>query len=184
MGFSANASVVVGFAIEQSDFWIEGETTDSFLSCPEGHRGGKKDKFCSECGGKIGYQTRETLTINPNFEKYIGDDDPEGTAGEAWASEWLSVEEQMNPDQFDGFELMRIDTYQSSEDRYEDRTYGLALELLSADGIESMGHWSRASETEIGEKVLRKAFKRARDLANALGIDREVELHLTTYASC
>lgn len=182
MGCSAYSSIIVGFEVDHSDFWTEGTTTDSHLSCPDGHtKGAKKGKHCSECGGKFDYQTDDTLTITDNFKKYIGDDDPEGKAGEAWNSDSEAHYEEQAGNAFDGLEYMCADHYTDSETNSE--TYVLGLKVIDSGSILEGGSYGASQTNTLNEDEIKDLFEKCRKVANGLGIDRPVQLFLVAHCS-
>lgn len=185
MSADASAKVIIGFEVRHEDFWIEQVQVDAFVSCENGHRGGQEGKFCSECGGLLGYQRHSRMVANPNFAKFIGDDDPEGPAGEAWNPEVMCcAEEQFSASSWPkGFGLHCGDRKSGSDDGDKMRVIGKAP-LRVGDICGGMGHSYGDSKTHIlDERGISELFDEVRDLANKLGIDRPVQLFLTSYCS-
>lgn len=180
MGVSSDASVLIGFEVQHSDFWQEKVTKDDFVSCSDCNaKGGQAGKFCSECGGRLGYQEHRRMVANPNFAKWIGDDDPKGRAGEAW-----DPDPTLHPDEqagvaFEPFALCCADPVGDCDE--ECKTYVLALKPMEINGICSGRYGSKSNA--LDEAEITKLFSQTREFANKLGIDRPVRLYLTTYCS-
>jgi len=181
MGVSSSASVIIGFEVRHEDFWVTKTVKDNFISCPSGHKGNKVGKFCPDCGGELDYQSREETTINPNFEKYIGDNDPQGPAGEAWNPEPERYrEEQMGSSGWPkGFSLHCADAMGGSDDDEVLRVIG--VEPLAVGDI--CGGCDTSKTQSLDERDISELFSDVQDLANKLGIDRPARLYLTTYCS-
>jgi len=189
MGVSSSAKVVIGFEVLHSDFWTDKTTTDDFLSCPEGHKGGVEGKHCAECGGKIGYQEHSETVPTDNFAKYVAALNEqrikEGLNGniepnEIWESEYDDPEERVDPDYLDGYGLYCVDPINTAD--LDDKTLALGSEVMSVRGICS-GGYGRENTDPMDERAISETMSEVMALANKLGIDRPPMLYLTTYCS-
>lgn len=180
MSVSVSASIVVGFEVRHEDFWVAEEACDPLPSCPNRHLG-VLGKFCSECGGKIEFQTRQKAVATPNFAKFVGDDDPLGRAGEAWSPKWINEHEQMSPEHFQDLKLLRVNPVQTCDDPDEGRTLVLGLEPRAVHDV--LGSIEGTAPAGLALSDLEHLFERCRVVAHALGVDRPVRLYLTSYCS-
>ena len=171
MGVSIHASIVVGVEILHQDFWSFFKATSLQPECPKGHPG-PEGKFCQECGGKIEFQTFQSHTVNPNFEKFC-------------KGRKLRPEEVVDPDPMPplrhsvdagplgDLDVIPGDPHWGSEDPVQ--RWVLGRELAETDDILEGGRGRVIPEAELKE-----AFDDVRTVVNALGIDRPVQLYFTT----
>ena len=77
MSVEANSQVVIGFAFDQSEFWVEKTFIEDFRSCSDGHRNKPKfHDFCFECGKKLDRQKRTKTVLADNYAKFLAGRDP------------------------------------------------------------------------------------------------------------
>lgn len=176
MGVSASASVFVGFLVTRDDFWTETTTKSSQPECSNGHPG-PAGKFCQECGGKIGIQTRKFLEPTPNFKAFC--DARKLVPEETWApNDDLYFDEILDRSAFEGLDLECVDAIDGSD--HEKQYVALGVSALGVSDICSVGG---GDPRALGVDEIQALFKQAGDIRDALKLDRPVKLFLTAYCS-
>lgn len=171
MGASASATVVIGFEVHHSDFWEHKVWMDDFVSCENGHEGGERGKFCSDCGEMIAFQTRRKWVPTGHFKRYCD-------------AKNIQPDETWDPDPdcyrrgFDDLHLLCADATQDSESTRD--LLVLGCEFLKVKDICS---GEDDSVQSLDDAQLAKAFTNCRNVAHKLGIDRPVKLYLCGLCS-
>lgn len=174
MGVSIHANIVVGVEIRHTDFWSTFSAKTSQPECPNGHPG-PEGKFCQECGGKIKFQTVKGRTASENFVKFCKKHklDPEEVVD---PDPKQSLQEAVNSIPLGALDVAPGDLHWGSET--PTNRWVLCRELAETDDILEGGRGRIIPESELKE-----AFDDVRAIANALGIDRPVQLYFTTSYS-
>lgn len=175
---SSSATIVIGFEVHHSDFWEQKTWMDDFVSCANGHKGGERGKFCSDCGTKCGFQTHQKWAPTPNFLVYCSakgvqpeetwDPNPKGYFGD-----------RADDNGFDGLLLLCADATQDSESTRD--LFVLGCESLKVKDI------CRGEDDHVLSldwDGLTNAFAQCSELARILGLhNRPVKLYLTGLCS-
>lgn len=181
MGVSASASVFIGFLVNHDDFWSETTQVSKQPECPKGHPG-VDGKFCQDCGGRITTQKRTVKVPTSRFKAFVDEYNKTATSKpsyeEVWDPDPQHPEEQYDPDPFGGLELECVDAKDHSE--HDEENLALGESILSVhkicggpiDGINAI------TLDEIKTKMIE-----VEKVRNALGIDRPVQVFLTSYCS-
>jgi len=181
MGVSASASVFIGFIVDHSDFWSETTQTSKQPECPKGHPG-VDGKFCQDCGGKIAIQKRTVNLPTSRFKAFVDEYNKTATYKlsyeEVWDPNLQHPDEQCDTSPFGGLELECVDAKDHSENDNQSLAFGETILSVhnicggSIDGINAI------TLDEIKAKMIE-----VEKLRNVLGIDRPVQVFLTSYCS-